>query len=119
LFNLSWDYVIDACRKGNKSRFINHSDSPNCETRTLFVNGDQRIGFYASVDIKAECELFFNCKCISSFVQLRLPSIFSIVLFRHHHRPLQRNHAKRVHRQVCKNFRLDETRRREETSWEI
>jgi hypothetical protein len=59
-FNLSSDYAIDAYRKGSKARFINHSESPNCDSKTLFVNGDQRIAFFASKDIPAETELFFN-----------------------------------------------------------
>jgi SET domain-containing protein len=60
LFNLSSDHVIDAKYKGGKARFINHSEEANCEARTLFLNGDQRIGFFACKDVKAESELFFD-----------------------------------------------------------
>lgn len=60
LFNLSSDHVLDAYRQGSKARFMNHSETPNCASRTLFVNGDQRIGFFACEDIKAESELFFD-----------------------------------------------------------
>ena len=37
LFNLNDQQVVDACRKGNKSRFANHSDSANAATRILTV----------------------------------------------------------------------------------
>ena len=60
LFNLSSDYSIDGARRGGKARFINHSSSPNCVTRILFVNGEQRIGVFAKEDITAESELFFH-----------------------------------------------------------
>ena len=60
LFMLSSDYVIDASRQGNKARFINHSDNPNVGTKTVFVNGSQRIRFFASQNIKAQSELFIN-----------------------------------------------------------
>lgn len=60
LFNLTSDFVLDACRIGNKTRFINHSNKPNVETRTVFVNGDQHIGFFALEHIQAEEELFFD-----------------------------------------------------------
>jgi histone-lysine N-methyltransferase EZH2 len=60
LFDLSTDYAVDALRKGNKTRFINHSQNPNLITRLCIVNGDVRIGFFAKVDIPAQSELFFD-----------------------------------------------------------
>lgn len=60
LFNLSSDRCVDANRRGNVTRFINHSSTPNCEVRTLFVNGDHRLGFFTTTDVAAESELFFD-----------------------------------------------------------
>uniref|UniRef100_A0A672S1B8 Histone-lysine N-methyltransferase NSD3-like n=1 Tax=Sinocyclocheilus grahami TaxID=75366 RepID=A0A672S1B8_SINGR len=54
------DRVIDAGPKGNLSRFMNHSCSPNCETQKWTVNGDVRIGLFTLCDIAADTELTFN-----------------------------------------------------------
>lgn len=43
---------IDAEKKGNESRFVNHSCVPNCETQKWIVNGVNRIGYFALKDIK-------------------------------------------------------------------
>ncbi|XP_039476845.1 histone-lysine N-methyltransferase NSD3 isoform X3 [Oreochromis aureus] len=60
MLTLTKDRVIDAGPKGNSSRFINHSCSPNCETQKWTVNGDVRIGIFALCDIEAGTELTFN-----------------------------------------------------------
>ncbi|KOC64333.1 putative histone-lysine N-methyltransferase NSD2 [Habropoda laboriosa] len=52
--------MIDAEPKGNLSRFMNHSCSPNCETQKWTVNGDTRIGLFALCDIDPGEELTFN-----------------------------------------------------------
>ena len=59
LFDLSSDYAVDALRKGNKTRFINHSRTPNIAPRILSVNGDFRIGFFAKMNIPAQSEVCF------------------------------------------------------------
>ncbi|MED6286101.1 hypothetical protein CHARACLAT_002439 [Characodon lateralis] len=60
MLTLTKDRVIDAGPKGNSSRFMNHSCSPNCETQKWTVNGDIRIGLFALCDIEAGTELTFN-----------------------------------------------------------
>uniref|UniRef100_A0A8C7GZA7 Nuclear receptor binding SET domain protein 3 n=1 Tax=Oncorhynchus kisutch TaxID=8019 RepID=A0A8C7GZA7_ONCKI len=60
MLTLTKDRVIDAGPKGNSSRFINHSCSPNCETQKWTVNGDIRIGLFTLCDMEAGTELTFN-----------------------------------------------------------
>ena len=52
--------VIDACRRGNKARFINHSCEPNCETQKWVVKGELKIGFFATRAIEAGGEVQFD-----------------------------------------------------------
>ncbi len=39
-------YIIDARHKGNLTRFINHSEQPNCISRWMVIDGITRIIFY-------------------------------------------------------------------------
>lgn len=64
LFQLSSDLVVDAHRMGNKTRFVNHSDKPNCEVKMMFVKGDVRIGIFACADIDAQSEVSLFCASI-------------------------------------------------------
>ncbi|KAL8260290.1 hypothetical protein R6Q59_028243 [Mikania micrantha] len=52
LCEINRDMVIDATYKGNKSRYINHSCSPNTEMQKWMIDGETRIGIFASMDIK-------------------------------------------------------------------
>ncbi|XP_018579140.1 uncharacterized protein LOC108917152 isoform X2 [Anoplophora glabripennis] len=54
------DRMIDAGPKGNAARFMNHCCQPNCETQKWTVNGDTRVGLFATEDIPADTELTFN-----------------------------------------------------------
>ncbi|KAK1410728.1 hypothetical protein QVD17_37267 [Tagetes erecta] len=52
LCEINRDMVIDATSKGNKSRYINHSCSPNTEMQKWRIDGETRIGIFAIRDIK-------------------------------------------------------------------
>lgn len=57
---LKSDAIIDATRKGNVSRFINHSCDPNAETQKWTVNGELRIGFFSKREIMKGDEITFD-----------------------------------------------------------
>ncbi|KAL0340164.1 UNVERIFIED_CONTAM: Histone-lysine N-methyltransferase ASHR3 [Sesamum radiatum] len=46
------DFVIDATFKGNASRFLNHSCAPNCVLEKWQVEGETRVGVFASRSIE-------------------------------------------------------------------
>jgi hypothetical protein len=50
-------YVIDAERRGNHTRFINHSDEPNVISRWLIIDGLPRIIFFTNRKILPSEEL--------------------------------------------------------------
>jgi hypothetical protein len=50
-------YVIDAEKKGNHTRFINHSDHPNLISRWLVVDGLPRVIFFTKTAINKDEEL--------------------------------------------------------------
>lgn len=52
LCEINRDMVIDATFKGNQSRYINHSCSPNTEMQKWRIDGETRIGIFATRDIK-------------------------------------------------------------------
>ncbi|KAF8172666.1 hypothetical protein BJ912DRAFT_993589 [Pholiota molesta] len=52
--------LLDSWNLGNETRYLNHSESPNCQGMTLFVNGTHRIVLYALEDIKSGAELTLN-----------------------------------------------------------
>ena len=57
---LSDGEVIDATRRGNLSRFLNHSCEPNIKTEKWTVDGELCIGLFALRDIQAGEELTFD-----------------------------------------------------------
>lgn len=56
--------IIDATCKGNLSRFLNHSCSPNCETQKWIVKGKIKIGLFTLKSVKAGTELTFDYKFV-------------------------------------------------------
>lgn len=68
MLTIDKDHIIDAGRKGNYSRFMNHSCQPNCETQKWMVNGSTRVGLFALRDIPAGVELTYNynLECIGN-----------------------------------------------------
>ncbi|KAL9560298.1 hypothetical protein MBANPS3_000025 [Mucor bainieri] len=52
--------VIDACTKGTEARFINHSCDPNCHIEKWCLGGESHFGVFASQDIEAKSELFYD-----------------------------------------------------------
>lgn len=57
---LKSNLVIDASRKSNHARFMNHSCDPNCSTEKWTVNGETRIGLFATRNIPSGTELTFD-----------------------------------------------------------
>ena len=59
------DFVIDATKTGNISRFINHSCAPNARTQKWSVKGVIRIAFEAIKEIAAGEEITFDYNFVS------------------------------------------------------
>ena len=52
--------VVDAARKGNAARFVNHCCEPNCATRVVVVGGEKKILLFTSRDVAAGEELTYD-----------------------------------------------------------
>lgn len=61
---LNANEIVDASKKGNLARFINHSCNPNCVTQKWIVGSVQRMGIFAKTFIKAGTELSFDYKFV-------------------------------------------------------
>lgn len=53
-------YAIDASKQGNITRFVNHSDEPNCEMTSVFAHGAYHIVLYTKRPIKAGEQLTYD-----------------------------------------------------------
>ncbi|CAG8587252.1 4396_t:CDS:2 [Ambispora gerdemannii] len=62
MFRIDDDTVIDATKKGNIARFINHSCSPNCTAKIITHDGKKKIVIYAKRDIQAGEEITYDYK---------------------------------------------------------
>ncbi|KAJ7865126.1 SET domain-containing protein [Mycena olivaceomarginata] len=61
LFELNKTLSIDGTYVGNDARYINHdAQSPNCRAKVRMVNGEHRIGIYATRALRSGEEVLFN-----------------------------------------------------------
>ncbi|KAH6818540.1 SET domain group 4 [Perilla frutescens var. frutescens] len=58
------DFVIDATFKGNGSRFLNHSCAPNCKLEKWQVEGETRVGVFASRSIEVGEPLTYDYRFV-------------------------------------------------------
>ncbi|PUZ76508.1 hypothetical protein GQ55_1G296600 [Panicum hallii var. hallii] len=61
---ISKDFTIDATFKGNASRFLNHSCEPNCKLEKWQVDGETRVGVFASRSIKVGEPLTYDYRFV-------------------------------------------------------
>ncbi|KAI8907729.1 hypothetical protein DFJ77DRAFT_434430 [Powellomyces hirtus] len=60
LFRIDGGDIIDATKRGNMARFINHNCEPNCSAKVITVAGKRRIVIYAHRDIQEEEEITYD-----------------------------------------------------------
>lgn len=60
LFRIDEDLVVDATKKGNLGRLINHSCDPNCTAKIITINGEKKIVIYAKQDIELGQEITYD-----------------------------------------------------------
>lgn len=53
-------YVIDAKEKGNLIRFMNHSETPNCTSRWMIVDGVCHVVVFSNQLVKAGAQLTYD-----------------------------------------------------------
>ncbi|KAF3452908.1 hypothetical protein FNV43_RR03341 [Rhamnella rubrinervis] len=58
------DFTIDATYKGNGSRFLNHSCNPNCILEKWQVDGETRVGVFASRSIEVGEPLTYDYRFV-------------------------------------------------------
>jgi len=61
-FTANETWIIDAAKVGNNTRYANHGEPSvsNCEARILLVNGEHRIGFFATQKIGLGQEILLD-----------------------------------------------------------
>ncbi|GAA5820126.1 hypothetical protein JCM11251_005494 [Rhodosporidiobolus azoricus] len=60
LFRVDEDLVVDATKKGNLGRLINHCCAPNCTARIITINGVKKIVIYAKSNIEVGDEVTYD-----------------------------------------------------------
>lgn len=71
-FTIDDEYVVDATKTGNISRFLNHCCEPNCRSQIITIGNMRTISFYAIKNIKAHEEITFNYKMENEFDKTKL-----------------------------------------------
>lgn len=69
----SGGFVIDATRRGNESRFTNHSCDPSCELNKWRVGDTERYGLFAKRDLRVGEEITFDYRWKQSFGNQTVP----------------------------------------------
>ncbi|KNZ81042.1 Histone-lysine N-methyltransferase, H3 lysine-4 specific [Termitomyces sp. J132] len=60
LFRIDEEIVVDATKKGNLGRLINHSCDPNCTAKIITISGEKKIVIYAKQDIELGDEITYD-----------------------------------------------------------
>ncbi|CUA71852.1 histone-lysine N-methyltransferase SETD1 [Rhizoctonia solani] len=60
LFRVDDDSVVDATKKGNLGRLINHCCAPNCTAKIITINGEKKIVIYAKTNIDVGDEITYD-----------------------------------------------------------
>ncbi|TFK75666.1 hypothetical protein BDN72DRAFT_892163 [Pluteus cervinus] len=60
LFRIDEELVVDATKKGNLGRLINHSCDPNCTAKIITINSEKKIVIYAKQDIELGDEITYD-----------------------------------------------------------
>ncbi|CEL59023.1 histone-lysine N-methyltransferase SETD1 [Rhizoctonia solani AG-1 IB] len=60
LFRVDDDSVVDATKKGNLGRLINHCCAPNCTAKIITINGEKKIVIYAKSNIDVGDEITYD-----------------------------------------------------------
>ncbi|KAM0753347.1 hypothetical protein T439DRAFT_379041 [Meredithblackwellia eburnea MCA 4105] len=60
LFRVDEDLVVDATKKGNLGRLINHCCAPNCTAKIITINGEKKIVIYAKTNINPGEEVTYD-----------------------------------------------------------
>ncbi|KAK0466172.1 SET domain-containing protein [Desarmillaria tabescens] len=59
-FELNSSLTLDAARRGNETRYLNHSDKPNCDVIVKNVNDEHRIAIFTCENVDKGEELFLD-----------------------------------------------------------
>ncbi|KAL9694617.1 hypothetical protein quinque_013902 [Culex quinquefasciatus] len=60
LFRIDMETIIDASNYGNLARFINHSCNPNCYTKVITIELEQKIVIYSKQPIGVNKEITYD-----------------------------------------------------------